>query len=145
MLYLAADHAGFALKEKIKAHLTAKGIAVQDLGADSEDSVDYPLFGIKLGRKVTESGENRGIAICGTGMGICMAANKVPGIRAAMVYSLDTAKLARQHNDANVACFGGRTQKPEDVLLWVDVFLKTPAETAERHDRRRKQLDEAIA
>ncbi|MBI4361458.1 RpiB/LacA/LacB family sugar-phosphate isomerase [Candidatus Micrarchaeota archaeon] len=143
MLFLASDHAGFALKERLTAHLRKKGVAFKDLGTHSEDSVDYPDFAFALGQHVAKSPENRGIGICGTGIGICMAANKIPGIRAAMVYSLETAKLARQHNDANVACFGGRTQKPADVVKWMDAFLSTPPDSAKRHHRRAEKVTRA--
>lgn len=143
MLFLASDHAGFALKERLIAHLRKKGVAFKDLGTDSEESVDYPDFGFALGKEVAKSPQNKGIGICGTGMGMAMAANKIVGIRAAMVYSLETAKLGRQHNDANVACFGGRTQKPADVIKWVDAFLSEKADPAERHHRRAEKVSAA--
>lgn len=143
MLYLASDHAGYALKERLKKHLEARGVAFTDLGTNSEEPVDYPDFGFALAKQVAKKPENKGIAVCGTGMGICMAVNKIPGIRGAVVYSLETAKLARQHNDANVACFGGRTQKPEDVETWTDAFLSTQADPAERHHRRAEKVSNA--
>jgi len=140
MLFLASDHAGYQLKEEIKAHLKEKGLEFEDLGTNSEESVDYPDYGFKIGEKVASNPTNQGIAVCGTGMGICMAANKIKGIRAAMVYSYETALMARQHNNANIVCFGGRTQKIEDVAQWVDAWLNEKPDPAERHHQRADKL-----
>ncbi len=136
MLYLGSDHGGFALKQDIKTFLKKKNIAFQDLGTENEDSVDYPDYAQAVARKVAEKpSENRGILVCGTGIGMSIAANKVPGIRAAMIYDDYSAKMAHEHNDANVACFGGRTQKPHDVTRWIAIWLETPF-AGDRHARR---------
>lgn len=134
-LYIASDHAGYALKESIKTALKARKTAVEDLGTNSEESVDYPDYAAKLAGKVSQNPKNRGILVCGTGIGMSIAANKVPGVRAAMIYDDFSAKAAAEHNAANVACFGGRTQKPADAARWVRRWLDTPFEGG-RHQRR---------
>ncbi|MBI5225737.1 ribose 5-phosphate isomerase B [Candidatus Micrarchaeota archaeon] len=142
-LYIASDHAGFALKEKIKAALKVQKITVEDLGTNNEESVDYPDFAETLSRRVAQKPEqNKGILVCGTGIGMSIAANKVPGVRAAMIYDDFSAKAASEHNDANVACFGGRTQKIGDVKRWIEKWMKTPASLETRHRRRIDKITE---
>lgn len=140
MLYLGSDHAGFALKEQIKVFLKSEKIAFEDLGVHSEESVDYPDYAEKVGKKVVQNAKNRGILVCGTGIGISIAANKVTGIRAALIYDDFSAKAASEHNDANIACFGGRTQKPAKVKRWIRIWLQTPNSSEERHRRRVKKI-----
>ena len=133
---VGSDHAGYALKTEILGHLSAVGHDVLDLGTDSaEMSVDYPVFGRAVGEAVAGGRAERGICVCGTGNGIGMAANKVPGIRAAVVTDVTTARLARRHNDANVLCLGERTTGPATALDAVDVFFSTDFEVG-RHQRR---------
>ena len=133
---VGSDHAGYALKTEILGHLSAVGHDVLDLGTDSaEMSVDYPVFGRAVGEAVAGGRAERGICVCGTGNGIGMAANKVPGIRAAVVTDVTTARLARRHNDANVLCLGERTTGPATALDAVDVFFSTDFEGG-RHQRR---------
>jgi len=140
MLYLGSDHGGFALKQQINAFLAKKKIRFEDLGTETEDSVDYPDYAQAVARKVAaKPAENRGILVCGTGIGMSIAANKVPGVRAAMIYDDFSAKMSREHNDSNVACFGGRTQKPADVTRWLAIWLGTPF-AGERHQRRVKKI-----
>ncbi len=105
---MGSDHAGFDLKTTLAKHLADGGHQVIDLGTDSPDvPVDYPTYGAAVGRAVAEGRADRGVCVCGTGIGISMAANKVPGVRAALVHDVTTASLARRHNDANVICLGG--------------------------------------
>ena len=137
---LAADHAGFSLKEVVKKHLSEQGIDVLDVGTFSEESVDYPAIMRKGCAAVLEQGVP-GIIFGGSGNGEAMAANKVRGIRAALVYSDETAKLARAHNDANVMSLGGRLTKPKDALHFVDIFLSTDFEGG-RHVRRIEDLEQ---
>lgn len=136
---LAADHAGFQLKEAVKAHLQSHGIDTIDVGTFSEEPVDYPAIIRKGCAAVLEQGAP-GIVFGGSGNGEAMAANKVRGIRAAVVYSDETAKLARAHNDANVMSLGGRLTKPKDALRFVDLFLATDFEGG-RHAKRVKDLE----
>jgi len=136
---LAADHAGFLLKEAVKKHLQSQGIDTIDVGTFSEESVDYPAI-IRKGCAAALEQKTFAIIFGGSGNGEAMAANKVRGIRAALVYSDETAKLARAHNDANVMSLGGRLTKPKDALRFVDIFLGTDFEGG-RHERRVNDLE----
>ena len=136
---LAADHAGFPLKEVIKEHLSSKGIDVIDVGTFSEESVDYPEI-MRKGCGVVLEQDCPGIIFGGSGNGEAMAANKVRGIRAALCYSEKTAKLARQHNNANVMSLGARLIEPELAKTLVDIFLSENYEGG-RHDDRINDLD----
>lgn len=139
---LGADHGGFELKEHIKTFLqSTPQFVVNDLGTHSLDSVDYPIFGKAVAEVVARGEAQYGILVCGTGIGISIAANKVAGIRAALVYDELTAKMSREHNNANVLCLGGRTTEPSKALKLVEIFLNTPFEGG-RHQRR---LDEIAA
>ncbi len=138
---LASDHGGFELKEKVKAYLYQKGIAVLDLGCDSEESVDYPDYGKACGEAVMRKDAERGIAFCGTGIGISIAANKVKGIRCALCTNLFMAEMSRKHNNANMLALGGRVLEPEAALAIVDVWLATEFERGGRHQRRVDKLD----
>jgi len=132
---LGSDHAGYALKEKIKAYLTGIGIEVNDCGTDSPESVDYPDFAKRVGFEINSGRSERGILLCGTGMGMCIAANKIPGIRAAPAWSPEIARLSRLHNDANVLCLAGRFMDAPAAEEIVKVWLATPFEGG-RHQRR---------
>jgi len=132
---IGADHAGFSLKEEIKGLLAGLGIEVQDFGTASDQSVDYPDFAARVARGVAEGAFERGILVCGTGIGMAMAANKVAGVRAAPVTGLEGARLSRQHNDANVLALGARLTAPALALDIVRTFLGTPFEGG-RHQRR---------
>ena len=139
---VGSDHAGFELKEIVKAELVARGHDVVDLGADGPDvSVDYPDFGAAVGRAVAGGGAELGVCVCATGNGIAMAANKVPGVRAALAHDVTTAALARRHNHANVLCLGGRVTGALVALDALDAFLGAPEEHG-RHDRRVVKLAE---
>jgi len=132
---LGSDHAGFDLKCLVADHLAGLGHDIEDLGAmDATTSVDYPDFGEAVGRSVVAGSAGLGVAICGTGIGISIAANKVPGVRAALVHDVTTATLARQHNDANVLCLGARVLGTVTALAALDAFLA--AEPEARHQAR---------
>ena len=138
---VGADHAGFRLKEKIKEHLKRKGFEVADEGTDSEKSCDYPDFAVKVAEKVAKSPKSIGIVVCGTGIGTAMAANKVKGIRAALATNEYMARMAREHNNANVLSLGARVSKEKEALEMVDSFLGTDFSLKERHRRRVKKID----
>lgn len=124
-VFIGADHGGFSLKEVIVADLVKKGIEIEDLGTYSRDSVDYPDYAKKVTEKVLENNGSLGILVCGTGIGMSMAANKVKGIRAAVVGDVFSAVATREHNDANVLCLGERVIGPGLALLIVDKFIST--------------------
>jgi ribose 5-phosphate isomerase B len=137
---VGSDHAGFGLKTEVATHLADAGHQVIDLGTTTPDvSVDYPTYGEAVGRAVTDGTAERGVCVCGTGIGIGIAANKVPGVRAALVHDVTTAGLARRHNDANVLCLGGRTTGVLEALDAVDTFFSTEFEGG-RHQRRIDEL-----
>ncbi|MDL2315878.1 ribose 5-phosphate isomerase B [Desulfovibrio sp. OttesenSCG-928-A18] len=138
-LFIASDHAGFQLKEDLKGHFTARGWKLEDLGAHSEESCDYPLFAHALCAAVLRTG-HRGILICGTGLGMCMTANRHQGIRAAMCTHEFQAQAARRHNDANVLCLGARITAPGLARVLADLFLETAFDGG-RHQRRVELMD----
>lgn len=132
---IGSDHAGFSVKETIRKYLEGVGYAVRDMGTSSEESVDYPDYGRAIAERVVSKQADLGIAVCGTGIGISIAANKVPGIRAAVAHDVNTARLAREHNDANILALGGRIVTGETAIEMVQVFLTT-AYLGGRHQRR---------
>lgn len=136
---IASDHAGFELKSRIRDVLEGQGYSVLDLGTDGPDSVDYPDFAYAMTEALNERRVDRGILICGSGIGISIAANRHPEIRAALVHDALGARLARQHNDANVICFGGRTIGSDVAVDCLNVFLETAFEGG-RHERRVEKL-----
>jgi len=139
MIYLGADHAGYALKEHLKKFLQTKGYAVKDLGAHKlVKTDDYPDYASKVAKAVQKDG--KGILVCGSAEGICIAANKFNGIRAVPVWTLQNAKLSREHNDANILCLSGwqiPKKKAEQIVL---TWLKTPFSKEARHIRRIKKI-----
>ena len=138
---LAADHAGFELKEKIKQHLEQQGMQVHDRGTVSTVSVDYPEFARAVAEEVAAHQADLGVLVCGSGVGMAIAANKVPGIRAANVSREYEAEKARAHNDANVLSIGARILTEPEAMTMVDTFLHTPFEGG-RHLRRVNQISE---
>jgi ribose 5-phosphate isomerase B len=132
---LGADHAGFELKEKVRGYLQKNGYEVQDEGTVSNESVDYPDFAKKVAEDVVEKRAELGILVCGSGIGMSIAANKVPGIRAANVASEYDAQYSREHNDANVLALGARTLDEPKAITIIDKWLKTPF-AGGRHQRR---------
>lgn len=136
-IYLGADHAGFEMKNVIKDHLTAKGLEVVDCGAHEYDANDdYPAFCIEAARRVVEDEGSLGIVLGGSGNGEQIAANKVKGARCALAWSVETAKLAREHNNAQLIGLGGRMHSEEEALAIVDAFVSQPWSEEERHQRR---------
>ena len=138
---VASDHGGFALKEKVKEHLVQRGFEVDDLGTHSEESVDYPVYGKACGEAVASGKADLGVVVCGTGIGISIAANKVKGIRCGLCTSVEMAHLTKQHNNANILALGGITTEPELALKIVDEWLDTEFEGG-RHQRRVDMLDQ---
>ena len=139
IIAIASDHAGFEYKDLLKRQLTDWGYEVLDLGTDSTASVDYPDFGRRLAKAVAEGKVRRGVVICGTGIGISIAANREPKVRAALCHDVTTAKLARQHNDANVLAIGARTTGIEVARETMRAFLDTEFEGG-RHAGRVAKL-----
>lgn len=138
---LGADHAGFHAKEIIKKFLQEQGYTVDDLGTNSEGSVDYPDYGKAVSERVAAGGAQLGILVCGTGIGMAMAANKVPGIRAAQAHDAFTARMAREHNDANVLTLGGRVVDDAKAVEIVREFLGVQF-AGGRHQRRVDKINE---
>jgi ribose 5-phosphate isomerase B len=135
MLYLGADHGGYKLKEFLKKYFDSKKIKYTDLGTYSEELVDYPDIAFKVAKRVAKE-KGRGILICGTGTGMCMAANRVKGIRAAIAYDKYSAKMSRRDNDANVLCLRGREVNFKDQIKNTDIWLNTKFSGELRHKRR---------
>ena|GEM_PF-11100 len=134
---IGSDHGGFLLKESIVNHLNKKGIEVLDIGTHSNDSVNYPDYGIEVAEQISKNEGDLGIVVCSTGEGICIAANKVKGIRCGLIYDDASAALTKEHNNCNVLAFGQKTMKTEDVLRRVDIFLNSKFQG----DRHQKRLD----
>lgn len=133
-IVIASDHAGFPLKEAIKKHYQSSSMMIEDLGTHSEQSVDYPDYGASIGHAVMTGQYAFGIAICGTGIGISIAANKVKGVRAALIHDENTARLAKEHNNANVIALSGRFTTVDEAIKMIDTFRSTTFES--RHQRR---------
>ncbi len=137
---VASDHAGFDLKEILKRDLQEAGHEVLDLGTNSTASVDYPDFGKAMGEAIASGKAARGVLVCGSGIGISIAANRNPKVRAVLAHDVTSARLSREHNDANVLSLGGRMQSLEDALAMAKVFLETPFSEDPRHVRRIQEL-----
>ncbi len=137
---IAADHGGFELKEILIKHYAKQNLILKDLGTYSEESVDYPDISKKMADEILSKKSDLGILICGTGIGISIAANRYKGIRAAILYNSDVARLAKEHNNANIAVFGGRMMSADDCIKNFDIFLNAKFEGG-RHDRRICKLD----
>ncbi len=135
MIALGCDHGGYNLIVAIKKYLDEKGIEYKDFGTYSTDSVDYPIYAYKVANAVTSGECDCGILCCGTGIGISIAANKVKGIRAAVVNNAFGAEMTRRHNHANILCMGGRVTTEDEAVKYADIFLNTPEEGG-RHDNR---------
>jgi ribose 5-phosphate isomerase B len=137
---LACDHAGFELKEELKAFLKSLGVKAIDMGTFNEDSVDYPDFGVLVAEKVSRGELERGVLICGTGIGMSMVANKFPRIRAAVANDLYSSRCSREHNDANILIVGGRIVGKELAKEIVKVWLETPF-AGGKHKRRIEKIE----
>jgi len=140
VIALAADHAGWELKDRLAEHLRDGGYDVVDLGTSGPESVDYPDFGEAVGKAVAGQTADLGVAVCGSGIGIAMAAGKVAGIRAATVHDETSARLAREHNDANVICLGARLVDQREAVAALDAYLTASFEGG-RHQRRVDKID----
>lgn len=141
MIALGCDHGGYALKQEVMKHLTARGLEFKDFGTYSEDSCDYPVYGKAVANAVANGECDKGIIICGTGIGISITANKVPGIRAALCGDCFSAEATRLHNDANILAMGARVVGAGLALKIVDTFLDTPFSGDERHIRRISMIE----
>ena len=142
MIALGCDHGGYALMQEIKAHLDKRGLEYKDFGTYSEDSCDYPVFAKKAANAVASGECDKGILVCGTGIGISITANKIKGIRAALCGDCFSAQATRQHNDSNMLALGARVTGPGLALMIVDTFLDTPFSEEERHAKRIAQIED---
>mgnify|MGYP005832274687 CR=1 FL=1 len=143
LIAVGCDHAGFGLKEEARRYLEAQGFQVLDVGCPSAESVDYPVFGAEVARRISRGEAARGIIICGSGVGMSMVANRFRGVRAALCNDLYTARMSRLHNDANVLCLGSRIVGPGLALEIIKTFIETPFEGG-RHQRRVEMIDEQV-
>ncbi len=139
-ILMASDHAGFKLKKAVEKHLIAQGHEVIDLGCNSPERANYASFGLKMGEEMSNGKAPFGVLVCGSGIGISIAANRFKGVRAARVFDVEDAKLTRQHNDANVIALGERIIAEEQAIKMVDAFLAEPFEGG-RHKERVETLD----
>ncbi|OGW84666.1 MAG: hypothetical protein A3C35_04285 [Omnitrophica bacterium RIFCSPHIGHO2_02_FULL_46_11] len=142
MIYIGADHRGYAIKEQLKEYLTGRGYQLTDVGTDSEESVDYPLIAKKVAEEVRADPNNRGVLLCGSGVGVCIVANKFKGIRAGEVWNASLAQKARTDDNINVLCLSADTVSLEDAKKIAQTFLDTSFAGEERYKRRLKQIEE---
>lgn len=136
MIAIGSDHGGYELKAEIIEHLKDRGFEIKDFGCNDTSSCDYPFYAKAVAEAVANGACELGILICGTGIGMSMAANKIPGVRAALCSDCFSAKATKEHNNANVLCMGARTLGPGLALMITDIFLDTPFSNDERHVRR---------
>ena len=141
MIAIGSDHGGFALKQALMKHLEARGLPYKDFGTSTEASCDYPVYAKAVAKAVASGECEKGILICGTGIGVSITANKVPGIRCALCGDCFSAEATRQHNDANVLAMGARVVGEGLALMIADTFLDTPFSNDERHKRRISMIE----
>ena len=141
MIAIGSDHGGYALKKALMAHLDKRGLEYKDFGTYSEASCDYPVFAKAVAHAVASGECECGILVCGTGIGVSITANKVPGIRAALCGDCFSAEVTREHNDANVLCMGARVVGEGLALKIANIFLDTPFSNDERHIRRISKIE----
>ncbi len=141
-IYIGCDHAAILMKDEIKEYLASKGIEVFDLGINTGERADYPLIAKTVAERVVSDNGSRGILICGTGIGMSIAANKVKGVRAAAVSEVYSAKLTRIHNNSNIICFGARVIGIETAKMIVDAYLSEEFEAGGRHEGRVKMIED---
>jgi ribose 5-phosphate isomerase B len=144
MIAIGTDHRGYKMKEELKRFLSFENIGCKDFGTYSEDSVDYPDFAKSVAESIQKNESEYGVLICGSGMGICIPANKYKGIRAVNVLTENMAEMSRRHNDANVICFGADFVDLETAKICLKKFLSTPFDTNERHLRRVKKVNSIL-
>ena len=142
MIAIGCDHGGYYLKQDIIDFLEKNGYEYKDYGTYNDESCDYPVYAKKVAHAVADGECEKGILICGTGIGVCITANKVKGIRAALIHDCFSAKATREHNDANIVTMGARVIGPGLATEIVRIFLETPFSNEERHIRRIKQIEE---
>lgn len=142
MIALGSDHGGYGLKQEIKKHLEEKNIPYKDYGCYDESSCDYPVYAKEVANAIVNGECEKGILICGTGIGISITANKIKGIRAALCHDVFSAQATREHNDANILAMGARVVGPGLALMIVDTFLDTPFSNDERHINRISQMED---
>ena len=140
-IIIGSDHGGFEMKEFIKGELEKRGVEIEDAGTNSSDSVDYPVYAGRVAKAVASGAIEKGILVCGTGLGVSMTANRFKGVRAALCTSVEMARLSREHNNANILVLGGRTTSTKDALAILDTWLTTDFEGG-RHERRINLIDE---
>ena len=138
---VGSDHAGFELKEILKEHLKGRGMEILDMGTFTEESCDYPDYAKKVAAAVLDKKAQMGLLVCGTGIGMSIAANKIKGIRAAVLSDEFSAEATRSHNDANILCLGARVTDAEKAKVLLDIFLDTPFSGEEKHIRRINKLE----
>ena len=141
MIAIGSDQGGYELKQVILEHLKERGLEYEDLGSYGPESVDYPIYAKKVAEAILSKEADKGILICGTGIGVSITANRYPGIRAAHCTDCFCAEATRMHNDANIICLGGRVTGPGLAVMLVDTFLDTPFSGAERHQRRIEMIE----
>lgn len=139
MIVIGSDHAGYVLKEKVKMYLDDEGKSYTDVGTYSEESCDYPYIAERVARQVADDEKSKGILICGSGIGMSIAANKIKGIRAALCMNSELAEMSRRHNDANILCLGARFINSEEAEKIISVFINTEFESG-RHARRIEEI-----
>lgn len=142
MIAVGSDHGGYELKQEIISYLKEKNLEYKDYGTDSKESCDYPVYAKKVANAIVNGACDRGILICGTGIGISITANKIKGIRAALCHDTFSAQATREHNDANILAMGARVVGPGLALKIVDTFLNTEFSNDERHIRRIEQIED---
>ena len=142
MIAIGSDHGGYELKQEIMKHLKERNIEYKDFGTNGMDSCDYPVYAKKVARAILDGEYDKGILICGTGIGISITANRMKGIRAALCHDCFSAEATRSHNNANILALGGRVVGVGHALKIVDTFLDTPFSADERHNRRITLIDE---
>lgn len=142
MIYLGADHRGFKAKEKLKSYLQKRGYKLTDVGTDSEESVDYPVIAERVARNVIGDPNNRGVVLCGSGAGVCIVANKLPGIRAAEAWNEAIVKAARNDDNVNILCLAADFLNEVEMKKITQVFLDTSFSGEERYKRRLKKITE---
>ena len=142
MIAIGNDHAGYEMKLAIKEHLEKRGFEVKDYGCYGTDSCDYPDFAKAVAGAVVAGEAEKGILVCGTGIGMSIAANKVPGIRAAVGGDEFSVRMTREHNDANIVCFGARVIDVPTAIKFTDIFMDTPFSEEEKHKRRISKLEQ---
>ena len=140
-IFIGSDHGGYELKQKIIEHLSSQGYEIEDVGCDNKESCDHPVYAKAVAEKIVSIDDAMGILLCGSGLGMSIAANKVKGAVCILANSTELAKLGREHNGAQILAMGGRTQFIDDALSIVETFLNTPIDMTERYQKRREMID----